>query len=121
MVVSLCGTANVLCFFKAFNSHLVVCDRENTTVCEQQDWSTEVLSSEKCCTVMHEAIVTQLHPQDQCFLPCSAVPLHQKIQGRENIKRFHQRVHGVNVSKGRKQKWMKQQKRTKDIVCLKSS
>lgn len=38
-------------------------------VCEQQDqnffWSIEILSSENCCTMMHEAIVTQLHPQDQ--------------------------------------------------------
>lgn len=43
-------------------------------------FSVEILSSEKCCTVMHEAIVAQLHPQDQRFLPGSAVSLHQKPQ-----------------------------------------
>lgn len=74
-------------FSKAFNSHLVS-DGEDSTVCEQQDqnfffWSVEILSSEKCCTVMHEAIVAQLHPQNQRFLPGSAVPLHQKKRERE--------------------------------------
>lgn len=46
-------------------------------------FSVEILSSEKCCTVMHEAIVAQLHPQDQRFLPGSAVSLHQKPQKKE--------------------------------------
>lgn len=68
-------------FSKAFNSHLVS-DGEDSTVCAQHDqnffWSAEILSSEKRHTVMHEAIVAQLHPQDQCFLPRSAVSLHQK-------------------------------------------
>lgn len=32
---------------------------------------------------MHEAIVAQLHPQDQRFLPGSAVALHQKTRERE--------------------------------------
>lgn len=37
-----------------------------------------LIRSGKCRTVMHEAIVAELHPQDHRFLPRSAVPLHQK-------------------------------------------
>lgn len=74
----LCG------FSEAFDSYLVN-DGEDSMVCEQRDgnlffWSVEILSSEQCRTVMHEAIVAQLHPQDQRFLPGSAVPLQQKTQ-----------------------------------------
>lgn len=60
-------------------------------MCEQRDqelffWGfVEILGSEKCCTVMHEAIVAQLHPQDQRLLPGSAVPLHQKTRERERV------------------------------------
>lgn len=52
-------------FSKAINFHLVN-DGEDSMVCEQHDqyffWSAKILKSEKFCTVMHEAIVTQLHP-----------------------------------------------------------
>lgn len=40
--------------------------------------SVKIPCSEKCRTVMHEAIVAQLHPQDQRFLPGSAVTLQQR-------------------------------------------
>lgn len=113
----LCGFTN------AFNSHLAN-DGEDSTVCEQQDqnffWfffrSVEILSSEKCCTVMHEAIVTQLHPQDQRLLPGSAVALHHKTRERESGcsgERWR-----VDESRGKKKR---KRIRTKDIVCLDSS
>lgn len=48
---------------------------------ERFDWTRLLLvSGADCCTVMHEAVVAQLYPQDQCFLSCSAVPLHQKTR-----------------------------------------
>lgn len=40
--------------------------------------SVKIPCGEKCRTVMHEAIVAQLHPQDQRFLPGSAVTLEQR-------------------------------------------
>lgn len=69
------------------------------------------LSSEKCRTVMHEAIVAQLHPQDQRFLSGSAVSLHQKKTERErgrmqwkNETDFKQKGDRVNESRGGKAK-----------------
>lgn len=60
---------------------------------------------------MHEAIVAQLHPQDQRFLPGSAVPLHQKTRGRERVEgdKF-QEMKEDRVNEWRKQKW----KRTRE-------
>lgn len=77
---------------KHSTKHLVN-DGEDSTVCEQQDQNLfffffallKSSAEKKCCTVMHEAIVAQLHPQDQRFLPGSAVPLHQKTRGRERV------------------------------------
>lgn len=38
------------------------------------------------CTMMHEAIVTQLHSQDQCFFPGSAVTLqHTRPETLEDL------------------------------------
>lgn len=74
-------------------------------------FSVEIFSSEKCCTVMHEAIVAELHPQDQSFLPGSAVSLHQKPQKKRkrgpSRERFKQkRVDRVNESRKKsKQEW----------------
>lgn len=39
----------------------------------------------RACTVMHEAIVAQLHPQDQGLLPRPAVALHQETEDRDRV------------------------------------
>lgn len=69
-------------FHEAFHSQLAS-QGEDSTAFQQQDKkhlvpSVKIPCGEKCRTVMHEAIVAQLHPQDQRFLPGSAVTLQQR-------------------------------------------
>lgn len=79
-------------------------------------WCVEILNSEKSFTVMHEAIVAQLHPQDQRFLPGSAVPLHQRTQEREDAVEKGEGEHSKKKMRGENVEV--ERERTKNIVCL---